>query len=95
MIEKQHELALIEIDEVLGRFGHDLAAFGLPLPAPSGLTKQASKEMRRELEFNRDEETQRAETKRAMMNANPEQAAAYDTIVEHVRRRGTWKHRLI
>lgn len=37
------------------------------------------------MEFNRDDETTKAETKREMMRENPEQAAAYDTIVEHVR----------
>ena len=94
MIEKKHDLALIEIDEVLGRFGYDLEHFGLPLPDRTGATKQSSKELRRELEFNKEEETRSAETKRAMMRENPEQAEAYDTIVEHVRRRGSWERRL-
>ena len=94
VVEKQRDLALIEIDEVLGRFGYDLEHFGLPLPDRSSAPKQTSKELRRELEFNRDEETARAETKRAMMRENPEQAAAYDTIVEHVLSKSTWKDRV-
>ena len=94
MLEKQHDLALIELEEVLERFGYDLEHFGLPLPDRSGAPKQASKELRREMEFNRDEETRSAETKRAMMRGNPEQAEAYDTIVEHVRSKGSWKGRV-
>ena len=84
VLSQQHDLALIEVDAVLGRFGYGLADFDLPLPASTGATKQASKELKRELEFNRDYETERAETQRAMMRQNPEQAEAYDTIVDHV-----------
>lgn len=84
VMAQRHDMALRELDEILGRFGYDLAAFELPLPVASAPTKQASKELRREMDFDRDFETQRAETKRSMMRQNPEQANAYDTIVEHV-----------
>ena len=72
------------MDEILGRFGYDLQAFGLPLPATAASAKQASKELRRELEFDRDFETNRAETMRQMMRQSPEQAGAYDAIVNLV-----------
>ena len=78
---QRHDLALHELDEILGRFGYDLQAFGLPLPATAASAKQASKELRRELEFDRDFETNRAETMRQMMRQSPEQAGAYDAIV--------------
>ena len=94
VLSQQHDLALIEVDAVLGRFGYGLADFGLPLPASTGATKQASKELLRELEFNRDHETERAETQRAMMRQNPEQAEAYDTIVDHVLPEGSWPARV-
>ena len=90
VLSQQHDLALIEVDTVLGRFGYGLADFGLPLPASTSAAKQASKELKRELEFNRDYETARAETQRAMMRQNPGQAAAYDTIVDHVLPEGSW-----
>jgi len=96
VLSQQHDLALIEVDAVLGRFGYGLADFDLPLPASTGATKQASKELKRELEFNRDYKTERAETQRAMMRQNPqaEQAEAYDTIVDHVLPEGSWPVRV-
>ena len=94
VLSQQHDLALIEVDAVLGRFGYGLADFGLPLPASTSATKQASKELKRELDFNRDYETERAETQRAMMRQNPEQAEAYDTIVDHVLPEGSWPARV-
>jgi len=84
ILSQQHDLALIEVDEILGRFGYDLAAFDLPLPTTSAVGKQASKELRRETGFDRDQETAKAETQRTMMRENIEQAAAYDAIVAHV-----------
>jgi len=81
---QQHDLALIEVDEILGRFGHDLASFGLPLPTSTPVSKQASKELRRETDFDRDHETARSEAQRALMRDNVEQARAYDSIVTRV-----------
>ena len=79
--DDSYNLALSDLQKVLGRLGKQLEDFGLPCPH-SVLRSVLNKDLERERDYDRAQEQALALEKRSKMYSG--QALAYDTILDHV-----------